>query len=235
METSVQDMARLTRRAFSRGMTENTPPTLVLGGTGKTGRRVAQRLTARHLPVRIGSRAGTPPFDWNDRAATAGTATGSTAVRASWFHQNFSESHLLDPIREGLLALPVADVPEPFIHADDIADVAVAALTDDTHTGHTYELTGPRLLTFADATAHIAQATGRDIRFAPIPLADYTHALTQHDLPPDIAWLLPNLFTEVLDGRNAHLTDGVQQALGRPPRDFNEYAKTTADTGIWDS
>ena len=48
-----------------------TKPTLVLGGTGKTGRRVAERLTARGLPVRIGSRSGEPPFDWEDRSTWA--------------------------------------------------------------------------------------------------------------------------------------------------------------------
>ena len=45
-----------------------TKTTLVLGGTGKTGRRVVQRLAARSLPVRIGSRSGEPPFDWEDQA-----------------------------------------------------------------------------------------------------------------------------------------------------------------------
>ena len=39
---------------------------LVLGGTGKTGRRVAQQLQAKGVPTRIGSRAASPSFDWND-------------------------------------------------------------------------------------------------------------------------------------------------------------------------
>ncbi|MGH8572836.1 MAG: SDR family oxidoreductase, partial [Gammaproteobacteria bacterium] len=51
-------------------MNDNTTkePTLVLGGTGKTGRRVVERLTARGLPVRVGSRSGKPRFDWEDRS-----------------------------------------------------------------------------------------------------------------------------------------------------------------------
>ena len=51
-------------------MNDNTrqEPTLVLGGTGKTGRRVVERLTARGLPVRVGSRSGEPRFDWEDRS-----------------------------------------------------------------------------------------------------------------------------------------------------------------------
>jgi hypothetical protein len=46
-------------------------------------------------------------------------------------------------------------------------------------------------------------------------------------------WMLDYLFSTVLDGRNAHLTDGVQRALGRPPRDFAAYAREVAATGIW--
>jgi phosphoglycerate dehydrogenase-like enzyme len=54
-------------------MTSNGPATghhtiLVVNGTGKIGRRVAGRLTARGLPVRIGSRSGEPRFDWEDRS-----------------------------------------------------------------------------------------------------------------------------------------------------------------------
>jgi hypothetical protein len=43
------------------------------------------------------------------------------------------------------------------------------------------------------------------------------------------------LFTEVLDGRNESLTDGVQRALGRPPRDFRDYARATAAAGAFDA
>jgi hypothetical protein len=52
-------------------------------------------------------------------------------------------------------------------------------------------------------------------------------------VPADFVWLLKHLFTEVLDGRNAHLTDGVRRALGRQPRDFSDYARDAAATGIW--
>jgi uncharacterized protein YbjT (DUF2867 family) len=54
--------------------------TLVLGGTGKLGRRVARRLRAPGLPVRIGSRSGEPPFDWDDHGTWAPALWGVTAV-----------------------------------------------------------------------------------------------------------------------------------------------------------
>jgi len=88
-----------------------------------------------------------------------------TIVRASWFNQNFSEGYLLDGVLAGKIALPAGPVPEPFIDTDDIADVAVAALTDDRHKNKLYEVTGPRALTFADAAAEISQAVRRTIRY----------------------------------------------------------------------
>jgi uncharacterized protein YbjT (DUF2867 family) len=271
----------------------NTKKTLIVGGTGKTGRRVAEQLNARGVPVRIGSRSATPPFDWENqatwlpalegvgavyltyypdlaipgavRAVTAFVALAKqqgirrvvllsgrneeeaqaaervvqdsgldwTIVRASWFAQNFSESYLLDLILAGEVVLPAGDVGEPFIDANDIADVVVAALTDDRHIGQVYEVTGPRVLTFAEAVAEIARATGRDIRYVQIPAQAFVEAMEQQGVPKDIVWLLNYLFTTVLDGRSAHVNDGVQRALGRQPRDFTDYVKRTAASGVW--
>src|SRR5262249_7616899 len=84
-----------------------------------------------------------------------------TIVRSSWFAQDFSEDYLRGAGLPGEIVLPAGDAPEPFVDADDIADVAVAALTDARHAFQEYEVTGPRLLTFADATAEISRASGR--------------------------------------------------------------------------
>ncbi len=274
--------------------TQTQDITLILGATGKTGRRVIEQLEARGVAVRAGSRAGDPPFDWDDRATWGPALEGATAayisyfpdlavpgatetvgafaeqavasgakrlvllsgrgeeeaeraeravqasgadwtiVRCSWFAQNFSEGHFLDPLLEGALALPVDGVREPFVDVDDIADVAVAALTEDGHAGRLYELTGPRLLTFADAVAEIAAATGREIAFVPITRDEYAAGMADLGLPEDIVQLTNYLFEEVLDGRNESVCDGVRQALGREPRDFAEYARRAAATGIWD-
>ena len=266
--------------------------TLVLGGTGKTGRRIAERLSARGVPTRIGTRSGEPAFDWEDPTAwapvlqnvgsvyvsyypdlavpgaptairsCAGLAVRNgvrrlvllsgrgeeeaqrcekliqncgaewTIVRASWFCQNFSESFFLDPVLGGVLALPVGDVGEPFVDADDIADVAVAALTEDGHAGQ-YEVTGPRLLTCTQAIAEIARATGRDIQYVQISSEDFASQMEAHGAPADMIALTTYLFNTVLDGRNSNLTDGIERALGRPPRDFADYARDAASTGVW--
>jgi uncharacterized protein YbjT (DUF2867 family) len=268
---------------------------LVLGGTGKTGRRVVDRLQARGEAVRVGSRTAEPRFDWEEpstwtpalegvravyvsyypdlaipgaREATAAftehalaqgvrrlvllsgrgeteaqlaeqalQASGAdwTIVRCSWFNQNFSESFFLDPLLAGEVALPAGGVPEPFVDAGDIADVAVAALTDDRHVGELYELTGPRMLTFADAVGEIGRASGRQVSYETVSMDAFAAGLAGQGVPDDIVDFMQYLFGEVLDGRNAYVTDGVQRALGREPRDFADFAREAAAAGVFSS
>jgi uncharacterized protein YbjT (DUF2867 family) len=265
---------------------------LVIGSTGKTGKRVTAQLEKRGIPVRHGSRTAALPFDWGDpqtwAAALAGVdkvyltyypdlavpgsvdavraltemakdagvrrlvllsgrneteaeraeavveASGLqwTIVRCAFFAQNFNEGAWLDEVLAGTLTLPVDNVQEPFVDVDDIADVVVAALTDDHHVGRLYELTGPRLLSFREAVAEIAAAAGRDINFVSVSIDDYAAMLTEYGMPQDFIWLLNHLFTEVL-GSKAELADGVQRALGRAPKDFADFARETASSGAW--
>lgn len=159
---------------------------------------------------------------------------GYTIVRASWFNQNFSEGHFLPAVLEGFVSLPASDKKEPFIDVDDIADVAVAALTDERHLGQVYEVTGPRLLTFAEAVAEISAASGRPVTYAHIPLADF-HAALVPEVGEATADFLHDLCEEVFDGRNEHVSDGVQRALGRAPRDFADFCKEQAAAGAWNA
>ena len=290
---SPQSDRALTTTPFTPPAMQNHLPTLVIAATGKTGRRVADRLEAAGHPVRRGSRSGATRFDWDDRSTWGPALEGAravyvvyspdlavpaapdaitaftelakakgvrrlvllsgrgeeeaqrcerivqdsglewTVVRASWFAQNFDEGAFRDLVLSGEVALPAGDVREPFIDVDDIADVAVAALTEDGHSGEVYEVTGPRLMTFAGAVAEIAEATGRDIRFVTIPREAFTAGLAEAGMPEGQIELLDYLFGTVLDGRNEHLTDGVQRALGRPARDFADYARAAAASGAW--
>ncbi|MDN5913971.1 MAG: NmrA family transcriptional regulator [Pseudonocardia sp.] len=156
-----------------------------------------------------------------------------TILRASFFNQNFSEGYLLDPILAGEVMLPGGDVGEPFSDADDIADVAATVLTEDGHVGDVHELTGPRALTFAEATATIAEATGRDIAYTRVAPEDFAAGLAAGVVAQDIIDFLAEVFGTVLDGRNAEVADGVVRVLGRPARDFADYARVTAATGVW--
>jgi uncharacterized protein YbjT (DUF2867 family) len=160
------------------------------------------------------------PLDW-------------TILRASWFNQNFSEGFFLDPIRAGEVALPATLAAEPFVDVDDIADIAYAALTTSVHSHRLYELTGPRALTFSETIAQIAKASGRDIAYLSVTMADYRAELVRQQVPQEYIDIVMYLFGTVLDGRNTPVTDGVQTALGRPPRRFEDYVQNSAATGVW--
>lgn len=157
-----------------------------------------------------------------------------TIVRASWFNQNFSEGHLLESVLAGEIALPAGAVPEPFTDADDIADVAAAALTDEKHINKLYELTGPRALTFAEAAAEISEAIGRPVRYRQVSAEEFAESMAPWQ-PREIVDFLIELCTVVFDGRNTPVKHGVEQALGRPARDFADYVRAAAATGVWEA
>ncbi|MGW4354698.1 NAD(P)H-binding protein [Nocardia sp. NPDC004582] len=156
-----------------------------------------------------------------------------TVVRCAWFAQNFDEGAFADSVRAGEVALPAGDMPEPFVHADDVAEVAAAALLDDRHAGQVYELTGPRAISFATAVAEIGAASGREIAYIPLTRTGFVAALISYGVPADEISLLDYLFGTVLDGRNSPVADGVWRALGRAPRDFADYARAAAADGVW--
>ena len=157
-----------------------------------------------------------------------------TVVRASWFNQNFSENFLLEPVLEGVVALPQAEAQIPWVDADDIAAVATKALIDDEHSGKIYQLTGSRTLTFLEAVEEIAKATNREIQFIPVSIQEYGECMRKAGGPGDVVWLIEYLFTEVLGNPElAEVTNDVEKVLGRIPIDFSEYAAKVAATGIW--
>ena len=267
--------------------------TLVLGGTGKTGRRIAAGLQAKGVPFRIGSRSASLPFDWNHEAGWDACLRGVravylnyapdlavpgatdaiqafvnraerrgvervvllsgrgeqeaqacerivqdstmewTIVRASWFFQNFSEGAFVDMILAGQITLPVGETKEPFVDVDDIAEVAIAALTEAGHAGEVYEVTGPRLLSFTEVASELSEATRRHIAHVQIPHDAFVAGVRDSGAPKEVVWMMDYLFSTVLDGRNAYLTDGIQRALGRPPKDFTAFAHEVATTGLW--
>jgi uncharacterized protein YbjT (DUF2867 family) len=167
--------------------------------------------------------------------ATAIAAGGRwTVLRSSWFAQNFSEHVFVDAVRAGVIGLPVGDVPEPFVDVDDLADVAVAALTQPGHDGRTYELTGPAALTFTDVARILSDATGRTITYVQVSADEYVAGAVAAGLPRGDAEGLAGLFTSVLDGRNSHTTDDVPRVLVRPATPFADYATRMAATGVWD-
>ena len=111
--------------------------------------------------------------------------------------------------------------------------MVVETLLDDHHIGQLYEVTGSRLMTFADGVREISAACGRDIQLIEVSHEAYKELLVDHQLPEDTVWLIMYLFTTVLDGRNEYVKDGIQRVLGRSPKDFTDYARDVAETGAW--
>ncbi|MFI7700221.1 NAD(P)H-binding protein [Nonomuraea sp. NPDC049480] len=276
-------------------MTTHTNAILVLGATGKTGRRLVRTLRAAGKPVRAASRSGEVRFDWSDQdtwpaaldGASAvylmapgdpalaepfvkqateagvarfvalsgrgieqitgdyfqGMAAGEQAVRdsgAEWtiirpnnFSQNFDEDLWCASLRAGRLALPAGSVPEPFIDAQDIADVAAVLLTSDGHHGQVYDLSGPRALSFGTAVAAIARAAGRSIRYVELSPDEYRAQLLAEGASEDDAAELNAMFDMMRAGHVAEPADGVRRVLGREPVDFDDYAARAAAAGAW--
>ncbi|MEY9910585.1 uncharacterized protein YbjT (DUF2867 family) [Catenulispora sp. MAP12-49] len=271
---------------------------LILGGTGKTGRRIASRLTAAGHQVRTASRTGgdvridlddpsthapaldgitaayliepgsvsgdnNPPrmaalvdaavaagvrrlvllsapgadSEYHPLHATEQAVRGSglewTVVRPGWFAQNFSEDFWLPAVRSGTLALPAGEGRIPFIDAEDIADVAAAALTEDRHAGQVYELTGPRALGFGEAAELIAAASGKPLRYVAVTSEAFVEQQVADGLPRKTAERMAGLVVRGADGSVAGLTDGVEKALGRAPRSFEDFVVAAAATGCW--
>lgn len=265
----------------------------MIGGSGKTGRRVVERLEALGHEVRGVSRSSSPSFDWHDDSNWGEVLSGvkslyvtyhpdlsvtgasdhirallavakaqgverivllsgrgeeeaqlcerlalhssipATIVRCGWFNQNFSESFFRDLLLGGTLAVPNAHVGEGYVDADDIADVVTAALTEDGHAGQIYQLSGPELLTFRDIAAVFEEVTGRELNVVDVSREEFVEGLEAAGLPEGMVELVDYLFNEVLDGRNASLGDGVQRALGRPPRDFRSFVQKAHLSGAF--
>lgn len=263
---------------------------LVLGGTGKSGRRLVTRLRDAGHDVLAPTRRTTPRFDWHDRGtwseALAGVTAlylvpldgelltrpfveeavargvtrvvllsgrgvdvpgyvpdadagrthidGEAAVRAldvpwtvlrpTWFSQNFTEGVFRDMVDRGDLRLPAGDGAVPFVDASDIAAVAAAALTDDVHSGRTYELSGPRSLTMAEAAAELSAAAGREIRYTPLSVDRFVAEVTAEGWSGEDARLFADALSPVREDREDYLSTGVRDALGREPRDFTAFA-----------
>jgi len=201
-------------------------PDLVVPGAVSTIKafvRVASEAGMKHI-VLLSGRGEKGAERAEDILKASGLAWN--IVRASWFCQ---KSFMREGILAGELVLPAGDTVEPFIDADDIADVAVAALTEPRHRNKLFEVTGPRALTFGQCIQEMSEALGRPLKFTTVPIDAYINALQEQGVPEDMQWLLHGLFTVVFDGRNCNVMPGVEEALGRPATDFKSYVQKTIE------
>lgn len=267
----------------------------VIGGTGKTGRRVVSQLEQLGHRARPVSRSTDIRFDWNDPETWPLALKGAegvyimqndaddgsqlsgvvaaaqesgvrhlvllsarewvdlgdqaamgrekivresglswTILRPVWFAQNFSEEPFIsDDVSAGELKVTTGEGRHPFIDAEDIAAVAVAALTETGHHEKIYELTGPRALTFGEALAEISDATGHQVTHVHLSDEQYREHLTKNHYPAPVAEAVTELARFIREGHDSRLSQGVQEALGREPRDFSAYVQEAAPAKVW--
>jgi uncharacterized protein YbjT (DUF2867 family) len=268
-----------------------TSPILILGGKGKTGRRVVARLEAKGVPVRLASRSSERRFDWYDESTWPGIASGIhtaylappvgptglaqacrfvkeaaddglrrvvllsgrgvgspgrefavyessldlehalkgsgadwTIVRPAWFMQGFSEDVLHEYVMAGEIRLSAGSGAEAWIDTD---------LLDERHTGQTYSLSGPRTLTITEVADELATAIGRQVRYVDLEPDEHVAELTGFGLTQEDAESVRDLFAVIRNHRSEYISHGVEEVLGRAPRDFTDWAKSTAQTGAW--
>jgi uncharacterized protein YbjT (DUF2867 family) len=277
-----------------------TSPILILGGKGKTGRRVVAQLEAKGVPVRLASRSSERRFDWYDESTWPGIASGIhtaylappvgptglaqacrfvkqaaddglrrvvllsgrgvgspgrefavyessldlehavkdsgadwTIVRPAWFMQGFSEDFLREYVMAGEIRLSAGTGAEAWIDTDDVGDVMAAVLLDERHTGQTYSLSGPRTLTMTEVADELSSATGRQVRYVDLEPDAHVAELTGFGLSQEDAESVRDLFAVIRNHRSEYLSHGVEQVLDRAPRDFTDWARSTAQAGAW--
>lgn len=157
-----------------------------------------------------------------------------TIVRPAWFMQGFSEDFLRDYVLAGEVRVSAGTGGEAWIDTNDVGDVMATAILDDAHSGQHYTLSGPRTLTMAEVTAELSAATGRDIRYVDLEPEQHVEELVGIGLDREDAESVRDLFAVIRHHRSDYVSDdAVRQLLGRAPRDFSDWARETAATGVW--
>jgi ergot alkaloid biosynthesis protein len=273
-------------------MAENV---LVTGGTGKTGRLVAQQLEARGVRPRVASRRPSGcdqiRFDWDDESSfekaledvesvylvaptnhvdhlevmrpfleravkqvmgrlvllsasslerggplmggvhewLAEHAPSWSALRPSWFMQNFITDRLPAIINDGRILSATQDGRVPFIDASDIAAVATELLTRPDVPSGEHILTGPATLGYDEVAAMISEVTGRSVRHERLSARELAEFYTRMGVPGDYAPALAAMDEAIAAGSENRVTDEVERLTGRKPRSFLSFLQGHRD------
>ncbi|MFF2526823.1 NAD(P)H-binding protein [Streptomyces liangshanensis] len=182
------------------------------------------------LSVRGIDEDGTHPTE----SAVRGSGLEWTILRPCWFSQDFAApDFFLAGVLAGEVRTPAGEGREPFIDAEDIAEVALTALTGDGHHGRTYDLSGPRALSFTQAVELIGTATGRPVTHHHRTEAEHAADLIAAGHTQDDAVAVAGFLAQIGEGADDYVSDGVERVLGRAPRSFEEYVTRAAENGTW--
>jgi uncharacterized protein YbjT (DUF2867 family) len=147
-------------------------------------------------------------------------------LRPSWFMQNFTDHHPhADSIRDdGVIMTATGKGRVGFVDADDIAAVAVHALTDGTAPNTDLVITGPHALSYDDIAATITQVTSRSVTHQPLTYEQMRDRLATH-MPKEFAEMLAGMDRAIAEGAEDRITDTVERVTGRPARSFRQYVE----------
>jgi uncharacterized protein YbjT (DUF2867 family) len=165
-----------------------------------------------------------------ERALEAGPIPW-TVLRPTHFAQNFTEAMFV-PV-DGVISAPVDAGAVPFVDVLDLAEVAARVLADRTFTGGRIALSGPAVLTFAQAADALTAASGVPVRFRPEEPEAHAARLRAAGTPEGyVRWRMAML-DAVRTGADAYLSDGVRQVLGRPATGFAAWAAREVPDAAW--
>jgi uncharacterized protein YbjT (DUF2867 family) len=151
---------------------------------------------------------------------------GVTYLRPSAFASNAFAWR--DSIRAGKVVDPTGDGVLAVMDPEDIARVAVAALTDAGHAGKGYLLTGPQALTARQQVATIAEVTGHPVDFQDVTPHEFAQAAIQRGTPPEQAQLMERLNEVFRARRSVNITDDVENITGTAPATFRDWCERHA-------
>jgi len=161
------------------------------------------------------------------------SGVGWTFVRASFFMQNLTTTHLTDIRDRDDIMVPAGRGATAFVDARDVADVAAAALINpDSHRNQAWTPTGPQALTYQQIATELTQVLGRTITYRrPGAIRYARHAHRTLGMPWGMVAVTTAIYTIARLGKAAGLTTDVSDVLDRPPTSFREFA--TREQHTW--
>jgi (4-alkanoyl-5-oxo-2,5-dihydrofuran-3-yl)methyl phosphate reductase len=131
---------------------------------------------------------------------------------------------------ERTVRAPAGDGRNACVAPGDIAEAAVRALTEDAdrHDGRAYALTGPAAISPREQTEQLAEVLGRPLRFAELTPEQAGERLRRR-YPEPVARALLESAERQRAGGKAEVATGVEEATGRRPVAFRDWAREHAD------
>jgi len=147
-----------------------------------------------------------------------------TMIKPNFFMQNFLGSG--GTIKEqGKFFLPMAQGKTVMIDTRDIGACVAVVMTTPGHEGQAYELTGPEELGFADAAERFTKVLGRKIEYVHVPMPAYRQTLARFLTNEWHLNAVCELFQEIADGQDLHITGTVQKITGNAPTSLEQFVR----------